>query len=396
MRKRNILGVILFVLSIIISIILVISFNNNNDRFLYFETIQDTNDNKFNIKNEFDFNILDDEFLGELISKNGKLYLQEKNDDYKVRDKYEILLKDGEAKKIKCDNLNDESIEEEIEQSGYVDGYKYEALEDKKGKLFDLYSNEEFLVDLDKFNKDNIAEKTYGEYCDSKIVENKIFFFIRRDPGRIKLFSDDDSRYKEIRWYDFNEEIWDSIKLSKKHHVESIIGSVDNKIYLTGNEEWGSQYPSKIYSIDLNKKKINEEKRLQNIGEYYYDRYNLNEENILLQIGTENGEEVRVLNLRENKIFNIFTNKYPDKLWLSNMVSPKHDKIFYVLDNEDKLEVKVVSLKDGKVGDTVTVYSEFTIENMPIINWSEDGEYLILAEKKSGKIFNIKILNFKF
>ena len=45
------------------------------------------------------------------------------------------------------------------------------------------------------------------------------------------------------------------MKLSKNQHVQSIIGIVDNKIYLTGTEEWGSQYPSKIYSVDLKKKK---------------------------------------------------------------------------------------------------------------------------------------------
>ncbi len=64
---------------------------------------------------------------------------------------------------------------------------------------------------------------------------------------------------------DFNEEIWESVKLSKKQHVQSIIGIVDNKIYLTGTEEWGSQYPSKIYSVDLKKKKVKEEIKLKDL-----------------------------------------------------------------------------------------------------------------------------------
>ena len=110
-----------------------------------------------------------------------------------------------------------------------------------------------------------MAKKTYGEYSYSKIVKDKIFFFIRRDPGKINWFSEEHSRYKELRWYDFNEEIWESVKLSKNQHVQSIIGIVDNKIYLTGTEEWGSQYPSKIYSVDLKKKKVKEEIKLKDL-----------------------------------------------------------------------------------------------------------------------------------
>ena len=51
----------------------------------------------------------------------------------------------------------------------------------------------------------------------------------------------------------------------KNQHVQSIIGIVDNKIYLTGTEEWGSQYPSKIYSVDLKKKKVKEEIKLKDL-----------------------------------------------------------------------------------------------------------------------------------
>ncbi len=57
------------------------------------------------------------------------------------------------------------------------------------------------------------------------------------------------------------------MKLSKNQHVQSIIGIVDNKIYLTGTEEWGSQYPSKIYSVDLKKK---ESKRRNKIKRFMY------------------------------------------------------------------------------------------------------------------------------
>ncbi|EJT5914107.1 hypothetical protein N2W46_001386 [Clostridium perfringens] len=271
MKKRKVLGGVLFSLALITLITLIMFFRENTiSKFVNSETIKEfTSESK--IKNKLNFKAEDEEYFPcELVINDEKLYLQKRNDDDKVVDKYEIVFEKDEVKKIKCNNLKDESIrdestKEDIDEREYVNGYKYEDLGNGKGQFFDLAYNKGFKVDLDKFNKDDMAKKTYGEYSYSKIVKDKIFFFIRRDPGKIKWFSEDRSRYKELRWYDFNEEIWDSVKLSKNQHVQSIIGIVDNKIYLTGTEEWGSQYPSKIYSVDLKKKKVKEEIKLKDL-----------------------------------------------------------------------------------------------------------------------------------
>ncbi|MDM0935154.1 hypothetical protein [Clostridium perfringens] len=271
MKKRKVLGGVLFSLALITLITLIMFFRENTiSKFVNSETVKEFT-SECKIKNELNFKAEDEEYFScELVINDEKLYLQKRNDDDKVVDKHEIVFEENEIKKIKCNNLKyesirDESIKEDIDEREYVNGYKYEDLGNGKGQFFDLAYNKGFKVDLDKFNKDDMAKKTYGEYSYSKIVKDKIFFFIRRDPGKIKWFSEDNSRYKELRWYDFNEEIWESVKLSKNQHVQSIIGIVDNKIYLTGTEEWGSQYPSKIYSVDLKKKKVKEEIKLKDL-----------------------------------------------------------------------------------------------------------------------------------
>ena len=43
---------------------------------------------------------------------------------------------------------------------------------------------------------------------------------------------DKDGDYKEIRWYDFNNELWDSIEVPKEVYLErTLIGVVDNKVF---------------------------------------------------------------------------------------------------------------------------------------------------------------------
>lgn len=404
MKKREILGVVLFSLAVITLIVLVIFFkDNNSEKFIYSETMKEVNNTEFKVENEFNFKVVDDEsFSGELVSSGGNLYIQKRNNDYKVMDKYEILFENGEAKKIKCNDLKDETIKEEINEEEYTYGYKYEDLGNGKGKFFDSDYNKDFRVNLDRFNKDEMAQKTYGEYEYSDIIENKLLFFIRRDPGKIKLFSDDDSRYKEIRWYDFEKEIWDNVKISKNQHISSIIGIVDNKIYLTGTKEWGSQFPSKIYSVDLEKKKVNEERGLQHIGDSYYDICSLDKENILVEIGTSEGGKIRVINLREKIFSDLFQHEYSQEAWLNEILSPSKDKIFHHLKYDGMGEIKVIDIKEGKPNGAIKVYeyessSASSCERYkPQVIWSKDGRYLIIAEYKTEKneIFNFKILEF--
>ena len=404
MKKREVLGGILFSLAIITLIVLVVGFREeDNKETLSHNLIEEENNSKFRVINEFDFKVNDiEDFSGELIENDGKLYLQKRNNDYELIEKYEIIFEDGTAKKVKCDDLKDEKVEEDKNMEEYTYGYKYEELGNGKGKFFDSDYNKDFQVNLDKFNKDEMAQKTYGEYEYSDIVENKLLFFIRRDPGKRTLFSDDDSRYKEIRWYDFDKELWDSVKISKNQHISSIIGIVDNKIYLTGREEWGSQFPSKIYSIDLEKKKINEESRLQNIRDNYYDICSLDEQNLLVKVGTLEGEKIRVINLREEVFYDLFQYEYSQEIWLKDILSPSKDKIYYNLKYDGRGEIKVIDIKEGKPNGAIKVY-EYESNSVnscerdrPQVIWSKDGKYLIIAEyiREKDEIYNFKILEF--
>lgn len=404
MKKREMLGGILFSLAIITLIVLVLGFREEeNKESLSHKVIEEENNSEFHVVNEFNFKVNDTEGLsGELVENDGKLYLQKRNNDYELIEKYEIIFKEGTAKKVKCDDLKDEKVEDDKNMKEYTYGYKYEDLGNGKGKFFDSDYNKDFQVNLDKFNKDEMAQKTYGEYAYSDIIENKLLFFIRRDPGKIKLFSDDDSRYKEIRWYDFEKEVWDSVKISKNQHISSIIGIVDNKIYLTGREEWGSQFPSKIYSVDLEKKKVNEERRLQNVGDSYYDICDLDKENILVKIGAPEGEKIRVINLRNKNFYDLFQYEYSDNVWLQDILSPSKDKIFQHLKYDGRGEIKVIDIREGKPNGVIEVYQyeSNSVSNCerdrPQVIWSKDGKYLIIAEYKREKdeISNLKILEF--
>lgn len=404
MKKGNLLQWLLFSLALIIVVVLLVGFREEENKgALFHKVIEEENNSEFHVVNEFNFKVNDTEgILGELVENDGKLYLQKRNNDYEIIEKYKIIFEEGTAKKVKCDDLKDETIKEEINEEEYTYGYKYEDLGNGKGKFFDSDYNKDFHVNLDKFNKDEMAQKTYGEYEYSDIIENKLLFFIRRDPGKIKLFSDDDSRYKEIRWYDFEKEIWDNVKISKNQHISSIIGIVDNKIYLTGTKEWGSQFPSKVYIVDLEKKKVNEERRLQNIGDSYYDIRSLDKENILVEIGTSEGGKIRVINLREKNFSDLFQHEYSQEVWLNEILSPSKDKIFHHLKYDGMGEIKVIDIKEGKPNGAIKVYeyessSASSYERYkPQVIWSKDGRYLIIAEYKTEKneIFNFKILEF--
>lgn len=402
MKKRNLLQWILFGLALITLVVLIVGFREEeNKETLSHNLIEEENNSEFHVVNEFNFKVNDTEGLsGELVENDGKLYLQKRNNDYEIIEKYEIIFEEGTAKKVKCDDLKDEKVEDDKNMKEYTYGYKYEDLGNGKGKFFDSDYNKDFQVNLDKFNKDEMAQKTYGEYEYSDIVENKLLFFIRRDPGKIKLFSDDDSRYKEIRWYDFEKEIWDNVKISKNQHIGSIIGVVDNKIYLTGRDEWGSQFPSKIYSIDLEKKKINEERRLQNIRDNYYDICSLDKENLLVKVGTVEGEKIRVINLREEVFYDLFQYEYSQEVWLNDILPPSKDKIYYNLNSDGRGEIKVIDIKEGKPNGAIKVY-EYESNSVnscerdrPQVIWSKDGKYLIIAEYKKDEISNFKILEF--
>lgn len=80
MKKREILGGVLFSLSIITLIVLVMFFKENTtSKFINYEATKEFNNTEFNIKNELIFKVGDDDdFSGELLISDKKLYLQKK------------------------------------------------------------------------------------------------------------------------------------------------------------------------------------------------------------------------------------------------------------------------------------------------------------------------------
>lgn len=173
---------------------------------------------EFKIKNEYNFLVEDEEFEGYIVSSDNGLFLQKRDGNYEISEKYEIVFEEGVAKKIKCDDLNDEKDNayiKEFNEEDIINGYIFEEKEERKGCFLDVLSGEEYIVNIDNFNKDGMAKKSYGEYSNSDIYDNKLIFFINRNPGKVDFLSEDDSRYSEIRWYDFETEVWDSVEISK-------------------------------------------------------------------------------------------------------------------------------------------------------------------------------------
>ncbi len=220
---------------------------------------------------------------------------------------------------------------------------------------------------------------------------------------------DKDGDYKEIRWYDFNNELWDSIEVPKEVYLErTLIGVVDNKVFILGINMKGQQFSSKIYSLDLKEKVLKDEVDLLENGEAYYDLAFLNNEKILFHCGSSEGEKVKMIDLRNKVTTELYkSNLDIERFFLSQKVAPSGDKIFYLSQNGGNMEVKALkignnkTIAEGKVYDyeynkaaLIKEYGEDYIDPTPQILWSNDGKYLIIAEKEKGsiKISNIKVL----
>ncbi len=221
---------------------------------------------------------------------------------------------------------------------------------------------------------------------------------------------DKDGDYKEIRWYDFNNELWDSIEVPKEVYLDgTLIGVVDNKVFILGNSMKGEQFSSKIYSLDLKEKVLKDEvDLLEDGGEAYYDLAFLNDEKILFHCGSSEGEKVKMIDLRNKVTTELYkSNLDIERFFLSQKVAPSGDKIFYLSQNGGNMEVKALkignnkTIAEGKVYDyeynkaaLIKEYGEDYIDPTPQILWSNDGKYLIIGEKEKGsiKISNIKVL----
>ena len=92
MKKRKVLGGVLFSLVLITLITLIMFFRENIiSKFVNFETVKEFT-SECKTKNELNFKAEDEEYFScELVINDEKLYLQKRNDDDKVVDKYEKM-----------------------------------------------------------------------------------------------------------------------------------------------------------------------------------------------------------------------------------------------------------------------------------------------------------------
>lgn len=100
MKKRKVLGGVLFSLALITLITLIMFFRENTiSKFVNSETIKEFT-SECKTKNQLNFRVEDEEYFPcELVINDEKLYLQKRNNDYKIVDKYEIVFEKDEIKK---------------------------------------------------------------------------------------------------------------------------------------------------------------------------------------------------------------------------------------------------------------------------------------------------------
>lgn len=370
--------------------------------------IDDSENNKIRVLKEYDFKLEKGAYdYEDLLLRDGKLYLESRNRDGDILKTEEIVFEGENSKRVKVEKLKEAPNLRDI---GFVlNKCEFEDLGNSKWRVFSKEYEKEEIIDIKKFNKDNLAENILTESEDYYVLEDYLIFLIDRKFYLGEGNSDEDGQYKEIRWYDFKNEVWDSIEVPKEVYLSgTLIGAVDSKAFILGNSTRWGQFSDKIYSLDLKEKVLKDEVDLLEEGEAYYDLAFLNKEKILFHSGSDDGEKLKMIDLRNKVTTELYKyNIDVERFWLSQKVSPLGDKIFYLSKNGENMEVKVLKIGNNKViaegkvyeykynkADLINEYGEDYIDPTPHILWSDDGKYLIIGEKENGslKISNIKIL----
>lgn len=370
--------------------------------------IDDSENNKIKVLKEYNFKLEEGAYdYEDLLLRDGKLYLESRNRDGDILRTEEIVFEGENSKRVKTENLKESPNLRDI---GFVlSNCEFEDLGNGKWRVFSRDYEKEEIIDIKKFNKDNLAENILTESEDYYVLEDYLIFLIDRKFYLGEGNSDEDGQYKEIRWYDFKNEVWDSIEVPKEVYLSgTLIGAVDSKVFILGNSTRWGQFSDKIYSLDLKEKVLKDEVDLLEEGEAYYDLAFLNKEKILFHSGSDDGEKLKMIDLRNKVTTELYKyNIDVERFWLSQKVSPLGDKIFYLSKNGENMEVKVLKIgnnkviAEGKVYEyeynkvaLINEYGEDYIDTTPHILWSHDGKYLIIGEKENNslKISNIKIL----
>ncbi|MDZ5253051.1 hypothetical protein [Clostridium sp. LIBA-8841] len=370
--------------------------------------IDDSENNKIKVLKEYDFKLEEGSHNYEyLLVRDGKLYLETRNREGDILKTEEIIFEGENSKRVEVENLKESPNLRDIEF--ILSNCEFEDLGNGKWRVFSKDYGKEEVVNIEKFNKDKFAENTLTESEEYYVLENYLLFLMDRKFYLGEGNVEKDGDYKEIRWYDFDNEFWDSIEVPKEVYLSgTLIGVVDSKVFMLGNSMKGEQFSSKIYSLDLKEKVLKDEVDLLEKGEAYYDLAFLNKEKILFHVMSNSGEKIKMVDLR-NKITADLCNYEIDgeRFFLSQKVSPSGDKIFYLSQNGNNMEVKVLKIGNNKViaegkvyeyeynkADLINEYGEYYSDPTPHILWSNDGEYLIIGvrEQTGSRISNIKVL----
>lgn len=372
--------------------------------------IDDSENNKIKVLKEYDFTLEEGvEPRENLIGQNGKIYLENRSVEGKILSTEEITLEEGRAKRTIVKNLDEESKINKFEIISR--NYDFEDLGNGKWKVFSKEINREEIIDLYKFNKDRIIEKNLKGIEKYYVLDDYILFFIGRDFSNSNGDRENDSSFEKIIWYEFKSEEWNSIEVPKDYHFAwsgDPIGIVDNKVFMQGYDTKMQQFPSRIYSLDLDEGKLKEEVEFGGDDIGYYDSTFLNKEKVLFHMAKDSKEKLTMVDLR-NKISTDLCNYngVENLVSLNETIAPSGDKFFYASRNEDKLEIKVLKIGNNKIIAEGKVYEDIRdksilteekrenyIGGITDILWSNDGKYLIIGEKENGslKISNIKIL----
>ncbi|MGG5462743.1 hypothetical protein [Clostridium sp. B9] len=409
MKKRKILSLILAIVSTVTFASGLVSCDKGNEErngkvvILSDNAVDDAENEKIKVINEYNFDLGEREGKYEGLNLNsGKLYLETKDEYGTIIKIEELIFQDSEIKKKEIDNF---PLKTEFNDLYFVVGmYKHEILDGGKMRIYDDEIGKEIVVDSEKFRKvDFVDEIIKDNFNNSFLLEDYFINFKSSNAPSDENGESDYGRYSEIRWYDLEKEEWNSLEIPKGMFLTThIIGKVDNTLFIEGEDSRIAQFSNKIYSLDLKSRVLNQEIDFQGEGEAYYSFVPLSKEKILVCVGTDDGQEIRMFDLINKVPIYLCNGVIENTNWqIYDAITPSKDKFFYGIENGENIDIRVIGLGNNEVASEGKVYEydknnkdEYDSTISPQIIWSDDGNYLIIGEKIKGenKFKNLKIL----
>ena len=140
---------------------------------------EDSENNKIKVIKEHDFKLEEGLYDYEsLLVRDEKLYLESRNRDGKLLKTEEIIFEGNNSKRVEVEKLKEAPNLRDIEF--ILDNCEFEDLGNGNWRVFSEYYEKEEIVNIEKFNKNNFAEKTLKETREYYVLEDYLIFFINR------------------------------------------------------------------------------------------------------------------------------------------------------------------------------------------------------------------------